>query len=410
MTSWTQSLTKALTLSSVFFLCVPTSKCAFDFIHPMHVALCKAISTFCGHTLRRLELVGVSVRMDRFERMLRYLSNLEVCAITRIIPLKVCGLRRGGTMLQWKRMLYDLDIDTDDDWTTVGWTSTREPYKGKPDPEMKMFSKKIRTEFRNAKRKLTWPPLPSPNGEDGRPGPCILPKLHTLFTSGFNDQFFEIQLPVCRYLVIGDGVYNSVIFDTNIYFDDFPSYDETGSDPNQYDNDDDYSGGYATPSEIPGYYANPVPHSTPFGLFPSTITHLEIYISRINLGLPRILYFFPNLIDLKWSDPGQKDPTPFYLPELSTSQSGFTNSNSRRNTTLRQIGLASTGFGFGEVRDKLNQEILYALREGILVSLEEVLVVFRGNLISSLTPKKSTLPIEELEKFGVKVTTAGFCD
>ncbi|KAG6860053.1 hypothetical protein C0995_016442 [Termitomyces sp. Mi166 len=49
--------------------------------HLTHKSLWKIIATYCSKNLRRLELHGLQIRMDRVEMMLRYFSKLEACCI-----------------------------------------------------------------------------------------------------------------------------------------------------------------------------------------------------------------------------------------------------------------------------------------------------------------------------------------
>ncbi|KAG6808089.1 hypothetical protein H0H93_000588, partial [Arthromyces matolae] len=157
--------------------------------------------------------------MDRVERMLRYLPNLEVCSLSDITPLKVRGFREREKVKEWIRDDYDLEVDTDSAWAYE--FNYRAPklvrYKERAE-EMDVFGDEILGEFINSKRNLTWPPI----SDDACRAPCILPKLHTLHAHCLNDSFFQIQLPVCRSLAFSDGAYDPTIFFTRITFKHWP--------------------------------------------------------------------------------------------------------------------------------------------------------------------------------------------
>jgi hypothetical protein len=54
--------------------------------HLTNPALWKIIASTCGPHLKRLELFGLSMRMDRAEMLLRYCTKLEVCHLVHIRP------------------------------------------------------------------------------------------------------------------------------------------------------------------------------------------------------------------------------------------------------------------------------------------------------------------------------------
>ena len=44
------------------------------------------MASTCGPRLRRMELFGLSVRVDRVEMTLRYCTMLELCHLVRVLP------------------------------------------------------------------------------------------------------------------------------------------------------------------------------------------------------------------------------------------------------------------------------------------------------------------------------------
>ncbi|KAG6843684.1 hypothetical protein H0H87_001654, partial [Tephrocybe sp. NHM501043] len=128
--------------------------------HLTHNALWKSIATYCPKTLRRLDLNGFQIRMDRVEMMLRYLVKLEVCRIVRVTefnpqidvyddeePKKRCFYRN--------YQLITL-FDTSDARGPSGW-----------------FDAATVSQFKAAKNHSVWPPFVGI-------APYILPSLHTL--------------------------------------------------------------------------------------------------------------------------------------------------------------------------------------------------------------------------------------
>ncbi|KAG6818281.1 hypothetical protein H0H93_006312 [Arthromyces matolae] len=355
-----------------------------DYVHPTHVALCKAISTFCARTLRRLELWGLTVRMDRLVHMLRYLTSLEVCSLSDIIPLKVRGMREDCWPRVWIREAgdYDLEVDTDAAWAYDWHHGAPElvRYKKRAD-EMDIFGDGILGEFLNSKRSLTWPPI----SDDACRGPCVLPKLHTLHAHCYNDNFFKMQLPVCRSLATSDGPYDPTIFNTCTRFKHYPNEENEVTDSIPQDG---------------VYYTNPIPHSTAFGRFPSTITHLWVSFRYVMFGLSRVLYFFPNLIEFTWSDPCWiKDDTPFWPAFPSTCDSPR-----YPHTELRRITFVDTNSSHYEILHRINEEVLYAVEHGFLIGLEQVVVAYRASPL----PDNSEYPFEELEQHNVKLSITAF--
>ncbi|KAG6848018.1 hypothetical protein H0H93_004160 [Arthromyces matolae] len=128
--------------------------------HLTHIALWKTIATHYSHTLRRLELYGFSIRMDRVEMMLRYLSNLEACRIAHVKPFDPLENvydeeepKEREIPLRFRLICL---VDSWDETEVLRW-----------------FDSDIAAEFQESRAKACWPQFNSSS-------PYTLPKLHTL--------------------------------------------------------------------------------------------------------------------------------------------------------------------------------------------------------------------------------------
>ncbi|KAG6827008.1 hypothetical protein H0H92_013592 [Tricholoma furcatifolium] len=255
-------------------------------------ALWKMISTGCGSSLRRLEILGIQIRMDKLELMLRYMENIEVCTISDINEF--IDEYGGPNQLEYRDSADKYGEDDEDNH-----------YEFEDSKDSFWFDKQTWAEFINARQEAVWPPYAS----DGPP--YLLANLHTMFLGMMTERFFEFQLPSLRTLALYSFCDpDDVIFDTSL----MREHAGINSSRSLAASKSHYPGWYKidfASSEDGQYFRNPVPHSTPFGVFPTTITQLYMPYSY---SLARILYFFPNLKHLAWVDYAaeSQDPLPFY--------------------------------------------------------------------------------------------------
>ncbi|KAG6825380.1 hypothetical protein H0H92_003918, partial [Tricholoma furcatifolium] len=239
------------------------------FPHLTHSVLWKTISRIYAGTLRRLELYGFSLRMDRVELMLR-------------------GDHEGR---DWKRDTYDEEQTSMTRYTRGGGAIVLS--SDLPRDPCLWFDDQILNEFEEAKLDNSWPPF------TGHP-PYMLPKLHTLHLASFDERFFEFSFPSLRSLTAKDIFSFDVLFHihSGARYYTGPGYEICGYSPENSD-DEWYTSDEPVINDSDFiYYPDPEPHCTIFGAFPPTITHLSI--ANVGITLANVLYFFPNLTHLTW--------------------------------------------------------------------------------------------------------------
>ncbi|KAG6902611.1 hypothetical protein C0995_014217 [Termitomyces sp. Mi166 len=135
-----------------------------------HKALWKTIATYCAKTIRRLELYGFGIRMDRVEMMLRYLTKLEACSIAHVAEFNP------------RKNTYDDEepkkrvISLGSCYSSVGlrddWDYTK---------SSGYFNASTVSKFKTAKENLCWPPFSGST-------PYTLSHLHTLRLDNFDSK------------------------------------------------------------------------------------------------------------------------------------------------------------------------------------------------------------------------------
>ncbi|KAG6848605.1 hypothetical protein H0H93_015561 [Arthromyces matolae] len=359
--------------------------------HLGHNALCKTISTHCARTLRRLELSGFDITMDRIEMMLRRMSNLEACSISDCRPFNnihnqyerryrgaFCGPRE-----------YDeneeeeiFGIPSDYVWKSLSFGKFR---KNTRLFKSTLFSDQRVKDFYDAREHAEWPPFrDSP--------PYELPKLHSFHLDNLTERVFEFKLPALKSLNADEVEHEHVLFNTNLVPDvqDPPtgtaesmSVGRQNERPSKYDLHPNYRHLANGP-----YHTNPIPHSTPFGIFPSTITHLTIATCHANLA--RTLYFFPNLTNLTWYIENKTgvfdDKTPYWKP----------------NDKLKHITLRDYDWGtiFSEETKEVIGELLKDVKDGWLLNLSELVLGVRRR---SPTFDNKELPFKKCKRLGIEL-------
>ncbi|KAG6823608.1 hypothetical protein H0H92_009688, partial [Tricholoma furcatifolium] len=262
--------------------------------HLTHSALWKTISRFCAGTLRRLELYGFTIRMDRVELMLRYMANLEVCHIDHCYALQLVDFGKLHVTGDWRRDVYDEEKTLIKQYPGKGRTLILSD--ALPRGPCLWFDDRIMTEFEVAKRDASWPPF------EGN-SPYVLAKLHTLYLDEFCERFFEFSFPSLKSLTLKCIFNDRIIFGTpqgtSSYYSG-PGYEIHGLDFSPYDHEWDESLAPSVPISPSQFthYPEPKPQSTIFGAFPSTITHLSM--RRPGISLAGVVSFFPNLTHLTW--------------------------------------------------------------------------------------------------------------
>ncbi|KAG6849706.1 hypothetical protein H0H93_006089 [Arthromyces matolae] len=334
------------------------------FPHLTHNALWKTISTYCSRTLRRLELFGFSIRMDRVEIMLQCLTGLEVCRIVHCRPFSHFDFDHLNPFWSWNPHTYDDEEPT-----------YRKHAQSIPGPERcthqlvvavqsrddrtksGLFKDEIVSEFDDALKNAQWP-LHSDK--------VFLPHLHTLFLDNFTERFFDFNLPNLRKLVIEYVLRPDIIFNT--------------TSTTTY--------GYGRPNFFwrlkTKTFPKPQGNHTIFGGFPETITHLDIPYHI--LTLERILFYFPQLTHLTWSDFIQ---FPMDVPPYMA-----------KNTTLKCITINSHN-NYGSIQNLLNS-ILDALRMKKVLALAEVSIDWKF----WVDWEPPSLALTEFSEYGVLIRTS----
>lgn len=174
-----------------------------EYPHLTHNALWKTMARYCAGTLRRLELYGFHIRMDRVEMMLRYFSKLEVCRIVHAVAFIEGAFRDDDGCY---RDLDDLPcryIQFDDEeppYRSIEFGCRGVNLFDKDEIPSECFDSKAYSEFDEAKRNASWPPF-SGNA------PYILPSLHTLLLDNFNDGITQFLFPALQQL----GAYSPLV-------------------------------------------------------------------------------------------------------------------------------------------------------------------------------------------------------
>jgi len=152
--------------------------------HLTHLSLWKLIASTCGPRLRRIELFGFSIRMDRVEMMLRYCTMLEVCHLVHVLPY-------------WdEEQIYDSEEPA-----SIEIPYFRGPHivtdntNGSPS---QLFDALARSEFKNAKTNTSWPTY-------SLEPPYTLPSLHTFHIDEFNPRISQLNMPALRHLGLYEG-------------------------------------------------------------------------------------------------------------------------------------------------------------------------------------------------------------
>ncbi|KAG6818484.1 hypothetical protein H0H93_004625, partial [Arthromyces matolae] len=354
--------------------------------HLGHNALGKTISTYCARTLRRLELSGFDITMDRVELMLRYMQNLEACSISDCRPFNniddeyersyscqfFCDVPREydeNELEQIFGLIYD-------------YTQREEAFakfrKGTRLIKSKTFSDQMVKGFYNARDRAKWPPFQGSS-------PYQLPKLHSFHLDQLTDRIFEFDFPALKSLSTVKAMHTYILFNTNAVPDvqDAASTEMISDVESERPSKYDIHPIYCHYRDDESYYTNPVPHSTPFGIFPSTITHLAM---AFNVNLARTLYFFPNITDLTWyleSVHTFEDGTPYWKP----------------HTQLQHITIRDhdwTTYVSGATR-RLIPAVIDAVKDGWLVNLSRLVLALHE-------PKVPALLFEECHRLEVDLT------
>ncbi|KAG6825447.1 hypothetical protein H0H92_003670 [Tricholoma furcatifolium] len=347
-------------------------------------ALWKTLSSLHARSLRRLELFGLSIRMDRVEMMLRYMLALEVCDISDCKPF-------------WDLDLFDLQTETEGNWqpdtyddeeAIFGYVIGGEtieivgPMNAEEATPSAHFDDTIRSELEDAILNATWPTF------DGSSAPYILPRLHSLTLNTFNYRFFEFSLPSVRSLATHDVQNARSLFKIYTKATFFP--EPSISNPYVYDS----ANGNGPPPELrykPKLFPTPERHSTLFGTFPPTLTHLSI---KCVASLGQILYFFPNITHLVWNVP-QPERLPFTVP----------------HTALRRIVICDNRSS-NRFERLLNTvaEVIRAVRQGWLLELQEIVCRFGMDERMLLVPLvmingwEEGLPYKDCKELGLTLS------
>jgi len=157
--------------------------------HLTNPALWKAIASTCGPNLQRLDLFGLSIRMDRVEMLLRYCTNLVACRLIHVRPY-VYGETYDGDEPQYLQHFFPRGVERVLDTT-----------EGKPSGS---FDEQAQMKFQEDKMSAQWPAC-------SLQPPYVLPSLHTLHIDKFNSRITQLHMPCLHYL----GMYND--WDTEEY-------------------------------------------------------------------------------------------------------------------------------------------------------------------------------------------------
>ncbi|KAG6910056.1 hypothetical protein DXG01_013502 [Tephrocybe rancida] len=371
-------------------------KSLFPAPHLTHNCLWKTISSFCAGTLRRLELFGFSIRMDRVEMMLRYMTALEACHIFHCTPFYDLDYWDSRSRGNWMPDTHDDEEPTSRVYyrsrpgrvqceigrrKSLEFVQSQET-EGTPSG---WFDHQIRAEFEAAKANTVWPPY------HGGPAPYILPKLHSLHLM-LTPHFFEFILPSLRSFST-TGISEQAMFfirntDAAFAYGVPPSPSAMAIGDRSHSNSFDKNGSIPA-SELrknnPNYKYFPKPdlHSTIFGTFPVTITHLSM---RRYVPLNQVLDRFPNVTHLTWDIHFTCNP-PATI--------------SRPHTALQQIAIRNRCLDDTSLL-AVNQ-VLEAAKKGWLVKLKEIRC---SNLTKDRTylPRGLMLPYEKSKELGVALS------
>ncbi|KNZ81933.1 hypothetical protein J132_10212 [Termitomyces sp. J132] len=152
-----------------------------DHPHLTHKALWMTIAACCAKTIRRLELYGFQIRMDRVEMMLRYLTKLEACRIIGVGPFdQSVDIYDDEEPKERFIACGDRSVTLRDCWDyskMSGW-----------------FDAPTVGEFKAAKENSHWPPFATS-------APYILPCLHTLrLDTIYFSRLHQFSFPRLRHL------------------------------------------------------------------------------------------------------------------------------------------------------------------------------------------------------------------
>lgn len=148
--------------------------------HLTNPALWKIIASTCGPHLRRLELFGLSMRMDRVEMLMQYCTKLEVCHLVHIRPFT-----DGET--------YDGEEPTFQQPSGVRSSCVvQDEIRGEPSG---FFDQETREGLAKTKNGVSWPPC-------SLGPPYSLPFLHTLHMDQFTPRIAQLDMSNLRALSI----------------------------------------------------------------------------------------------------------------------------------------------------------------------------------------------------------------
>ena len=150
--------------------------------HVTNPVLWKIIASTCGPHLRRLELFGLSMRMDHTEMLLRYCTKLEVCHLVHVRPLLA-----GGETCDVEEFVFPQFSCIRSLRHVVHDEKMAEPSG--------FFDQETRESFAKYKTGVPWPPcLLGP--------PYSLPFLHTLHIDQFTPRITQLDISNVRSLRI----------------------------------------------------------------------------------------------------------------------------------------------------------------------------------------------------------------
>ncbi|KAG6835810.1 hypothetical protein H0H93_014461 [Arthromyces matolae] len=329
--------------------------------HLTHNALWKTISSYCSQTLRRLELSGLQIRMDRIEMMLQRLPFLEVCRIANCEHFSHFDFYQDSQKQRgWSPDTYDEEEPTQ----RIIRTGRGPPriFSRSDKTASGFFDQQIIEEFDKALDTAQWPPSS---------GTCVLPHLHTLYLDILTERFFNFNLPTLRNLGTKWSDFSQILFQTG--------------HPVTYN--------YGHPNTITRTlqsqtFPRPIGNNTIFGGFPKTITRLEI--SDYCLPLHKLLFFFPNITHLTWVSPGEA----FRIPESTMA-----------NTTLQSIVITYRCNYKSHTPQIILDGVQDALESGKLLALQEISINWK-RWDPSQCP--CDLNLEAFSRFGVVATKNKF--
>ncbi|KAG6848932.1 hypothetical protein H0H93_012703 [Arthromyces matolae] len=347
--------------------------------HLTHNALWKTISSCCAATLRRLELFGFSIRMDRLEMMLRYMSSLQICDISHLTPFAFLDLTLSSDSRK-KILLRDGPDEYDDEEPTSRVVIVDKPQttdssfprsipitvvQSERGKRSKKFSKIVLTEFQDAKQNAAWPAF------NGHGPPYVLPNLHTLNLNSLDERFFEFVLPALKSLTVSDVKHHDVIFDLDPIATHFQygSMEPVDSPPFSDLSEGTICDGYIVLfynsekyKRKVKYYPKPAANVTLFGQFPNSLTHVQM--PHHYLPLVRALYFFPSIVSLTWD--GAADPHRGDLHQYPATAT---------NMTLQAVTLDCTKSEVNRKAKSMVGEVRHAVVNGRLLRLKEMIIL-----------------------------------